>query len=147
MFKNKLSDKHLRSLVKALTWRITGTVTLISITYLATEDFDISLFLGGVDIISNIILYYLHERIWAFVDWGKTIATLMGFEDKKRSLTKTISWRILATPYLIIVFYFFTGKPVLATGIAVMDLMANLIEYYIHERIWNKIAWGKRVFK
>jgi uncharacterized membrane protein len=52
---------------------------------------------------------------------------------------KTITWRIIGSTSTFAISYLVTGQLVLATGIAVFQMIANTILYYIHELIWNKI--------
>jgi uncharacterized membrane protein len=141
---NKPKEKAYRSLIKAITWRIVGTLSLVTVTYLFTQKIDLSVAIGGIDIISNLILYFVHERVWEHISWGRTFWDLIAFTDnKKRSLVKAISWRILATLYLMVVSYFLTGKPFVSVAISLIDAFLNIIEYYLHERVWNKVKLGR----
>ena len=71
------------------------------------------------------------------------------FEDDKnsekpiRSITKAISWRIVGTIDTLVVSYLVTGEITLAASIASVDFLTKLVLYFFHERIWNKIKWGK----
>ncbi|MHA2423185.1 MAG: DUF2061 domain-containing protein [Candidatus Thorarchaeota archaeon] len=53
-----------RALVKAVTWRVLAVTVTIIIVFLFTGSLEISLGIGGVDVIAKTILYYLHERGW-----------------------------------------------------------------------------------
>ncbi|AWX45238.1 Sulfate adenylyltransferase [Flagellimonas maritima] len=69
-------------------------------------------------------------------------------EDKKsekpiRSIAKAISWRIIGTMDTLIISYLLTGKVSLAASIASIDFITKMILYFFHERVWNKINWGK----
>lgn len=64
-------------------------------------------------------------------------------ENRTRSIIKAISWRIFATLTTIIIVYFFTKQLVLSLGVGFFEVISKLILYYIHERIWNRIYWGK----
>lgn len=66
-----LKDRHRRSIVKAVTFRIVATLATIIIVYLVTGNLKLSGLLGGLDLISKFILYDLHERIWEGISWGK----------------------------------------------------------------------------
>ena len=72
-----------------------------------------------------------------------------GFEDDKtsekplRSVLKALSWRVVGTLDTLVVSYFLTGEIALATSIASVDFLTKLVLYFFHERIWNKIKWGK----
>lgn len=71
------------------------------------------------------------------------------FEEDKvserpvRSVIKALSWRILGTIDTLVVSYILSGKIVLAASIASVDFLTKLVLYFFHERIWNKIKWGK----
>lgn len=60
-----------------------------------------------------------------------------------RSIVKALSWRIVGTLDTLVVSYFVTGKIFLAASIASVDFLTKLVLYFFHERIWNKIKWGK----
>jgi uncharacterized membrane protein len=64
-------------------------------------------------------------------------------EKIKRSLVKTISWRIVGTIATIIISWLITGTLALAFSIGFIELISKLVLYYYHERAWNKIKWGK----
>ena len=64
-------------------------------------------------------------------------------ESPVRSVAKAVSWRIIGTLDTLIVSYLLTGELVLASSIASIDFITKLILYFFHERIWNKIKWGK----
>jgi len=60
-----------------------------------------------------------------------------------RSFTKTISWRLTGTGATFLISYLMLRDVSIAGSIAIIQLVVNTILYYIHERIWNKIKWGK----
>lgn len=64
-------------------------------------------------------------------------------ESNIRSIAKTISWRITGSFSTFIISYFILGSFLIAGSIAVVQVTANTILYYLHERVWNKIGWGK----
>jgi uncharacterized membrane protein len=66
-----MHESHLRSLLKGLTWRLTGTVVTILIAWLFTSDLKISLEIGAFELISKVGLFYLHERAWLKIPWGR----------------------------------------------------------------------------
>ena len=66
----------------------------------------------------------------------------MKMETKKRSRAKSITWRIIAVRTTFTIVYLFTGSIFQASGITIVGMIVSTIEYYFHERIWNKIAWG-----
>ena len=66
-------------------------------------------------------------------------------DSNKRSITKALTWRALASLATFIISYTVTGDFAVATGIASIQVFVNLLLYYVHERIWNKINWGQNV--
>ena len=64
-------------------------------------------------------------------------------ETRKRSIFKAITWRIIAVIITTIVVFIFTKKVVLSISIGSLDTLIKLFGYYLHERIWNKIEYGK----
>lgn len=63
-------------------------------------------------------------------------------ETTKRSIVKTVSWRIIGTAAVLVISLAVTGSFALAGSIAITQFITNTILYFFHERIWNKIAWG-----
>jgi uncharacterized membrane protein len=62
----------------------------------------------------------------------------------RRSLVKTISWRITGSSATFLIAYLMTGNLAVAGVIGVTQMISNTILYYMHERIWNKISWGQQ---
>jgi len=60
-----------RSLLKTITWRIIGSIDTMVITYFITGNWKFGLAVGSVEVVSKMILYYLHERVWQRIKWGK----------------------------------------------------------------------------
>src|SRR5258708_1416624 len=67
----RVSDSHVRSIGKAISWRIVGTIDTFVITLVITGNFVIAGSIASVESISKIILYYLHERVWSNVTLGR----------------------------------------------------------------------------
>ena len=65
-------------------------------------------------------------------------------DSTARSFAKTISWRVTGSGATFLISYMVSGNLAVASTIAVIQLTANTILYFIHERIWNKISWGKK---
>lgn len=65
-------------------------------------------------------------------------------EDSNRSLVKTISYRILIIIATSLILFIFTGNVELTLGVTLVTSIVCTILYYIHERVWNNIHWGKK---
>jgi uncharacterized membrane protein len=66
-----MADKHYRSIAKAISWRITGTIDTIVISFLITREVKMAVSIGFVELFTKIALYYLHERVWNRLDFGR----------------------------------------------------------------------------
>lgn len=64
-------------------------------------------------------------------------------ESPKRSIAKSISWRIVGTIDTIIISWIVTGTLTLAFSIGMVELVTKMVLYFFHERVWNSIKWGK----
>jgi uncharacterized membrane protein len=68
------TDNHTRSIAKAISWRATGTVDTILISWLITGHAKWALSIGFVELFTKIFLYYAHERIWNRLSFGRVKA-------------------------------------------------------------------------
>jgi uncharacterized membrane protein len=66
-----MTEKPYRSLVKAISWRATGTADTILISWLITGQMKWALSIGFVELFTKIVLYYVHERVWTRIDFGR----------------------------------------------------------------------------
>ena len=66
-----MADKHYRSLAKAVSWRMTGTVDTVLISYLITGRIRWALSIGFVELFTKVALYYVHERLWDKISFGR----------------------------------------------------------------------------
>ena len=71
---------------------------------------------------------------------GKNLASN---DSAIRSLAKAISWRVTGTIDTFIISWFITGQVLIASGIAFTEIMTKIVLFWLHERVWNKISWGK----
>ena len=64
-------ETHLRSIAKAVSWRIGGTVVTFIIALLVSGKIDIAVKVGLLDTLVKIGAFYFHERIWHRIGFGK----------------------------------------------------------------------------
>jgi len=67
--------------------------------------------------------------------------------DGRRSLAKAATWRVTASADTFLISYLVTGEPAIAGAIAGVEAFTKMFIYYLHERIWNKVTWGKTLKK
>jgi uncharacterized membrane protein len=59
-----------RSLAKAVSWRITGTIDTFVISSIITGKLTVAGSIAATELFTKVMLYYFHERIWAAIGWG-----------------------------------------------------------------------------
>ena len=64
-------------------------------------------------------------------------------EKPLRSVVKSLSWRTVGTLDTILISWIVTGELTLAFSIGSIELGTKMVLYFFHERVWNKIKWGK----
>lgn len=63
--------------------------------------------------------------------------------SNSRSLVKAVSWRIWGTIDTFVISYVVLGKAKLALAISSIEILTKILGYYVHERVWNKVKWGR----
>jgi uncharacterized membrane protein len=64
-------DKPIRSFAKAASWRATGTLDTMVVSYFVTGHLKVALSIGGIEVFTKMILYYFHERLWNIIPFGR----------------------------------------------------------------------------
>ncbi len=64
-------DANYRSLAKAVSWRITGSIDTFILSWLITGNIVVAGTISAVEVFTKILLFYAHERIWGLVKWGR----------------------------------------------------------------------------
>ncbi len=128
-----------RHLAKSITWRIVGTIDTILISWLISGNPLTGLKIGFTEVITKMVLYYFHERIWFKVNLSKDGKLL---ESRKRHIGKTITWRMVGTLDTIVISWIISGNPMTGLKIGFAEVLTKMAFYYIHERIWHKSKYG-----
>lgn len=68
-------------------------------------------------------------------------------ETLPRSIVKTISYRVVILILDFVSIYLFTGQLKVALGFMIVSNIYTTLGYFFHERIWDKIKWGKIIYK
>lgn len=66
-----MEERPIRSVVKAFSWRVTGTVIIILTSLVITGKIDMALSIGVLDFGIKLVVYFLHERAWNKIKFGK----------------------------------------------------------------------------
>lgn len=65
-------------------------------------------------------------------------------EKHRRSFAKAVSWRITGTLDTVLIAFLVTGKLRLAISIGFVEVFTKIFLFYLHERLWNKCAFGRK---
>lgn len=68
---SKASEKPVRSIVKAISWRIIGTLDTMLIAWIITGQLTMAISIGSIEVVTKMVLYYGHERLWNAIKWKK----------------------------------------------------------------------------
>ena len=126
----KISKRHI---AKTVTWRFIGTIDTMVLSWFISGDLTVGLKIGGFELISKMVLYYFHERLW----FKSSIVN-----TNKRHLIKTFSWRPIGTLDTILLAWFITGNPLTGIKIGSAEVFSKMLLYFGHEKIWYKINYG-----
>src|SRR5579871_1586859 len=85
-----------------------------------------------------------HDRLKASNEGSVPVILFRGAETHSRSVLKAISWRTLGTLDTFAISWFFTGRVEIAGSIAGLEIITKIAWYYLHERVWAAIPWGRR---
>lgn len=154
-------ERRRRSLAKAVTWRLVGSSDTLMLSYVVmawlfpllgldagvqqAKVLATASYIALAEIVTKLLLFYLHDRAWARVAWGtRHAARPSRREGARRSAVKTATWRILASLDTALLAYLFTGTLGAALAIGGLEFYTKLVLYFIHERVWLRIPFGLR---
>jgi uncharacterized membrane protein len=131
----KGADSHKRALAKAVSWRAVGTLDTFLWGWIVTGHPGNAGAIASLETVTKIALYYLHERLWRLAPWAP--------DAHLRSLLKAVSWRLLGSLDTFILSFLVTGRLRYAASIAGGEALTKIVLYYLHERLWRRVAWGR----
>ncbi|WP_103866086.1 DUF2061 domain-containing protein [Aquimarina sp. I32.4] len=68
---DRVSEKPIRSIAKAISWRVVGTIDTLIVSYILTNEIAVATSIASIDFITKMILYFFHERIWNSIKWAR----------------------------------------------------------------------------
>lgn len=135
-----MKDTNLRSVTKGVSWRIFASIDTFILSWLI---FDKPLHAGVIalsEILTKILLYYLHERGWNLIPWGRGQC---GRVAHWRSVSKGVTWRLIGSLDTTLISWFITNNVTGAFKLGGFEIITKIVLFYIHERIWVRIRWGR----
>lgn len=116
-----------------------GTFDTILLAWVISGDPFTGLKIGFAEVITKMILYYLHERLWFK---GELRYSRWGLSSRARHFAKTVSWRIVGTVDTMLLAWIITGDPITGLKIGLAEVITKMLLYYLHERTWYRIDFG-----
>ena len=135
-------ESHFRSIIKGISWRIVATADTIFIVLVITClkghcSVDHAITIGFLEFLLKLLVYYLHERFWQR-------ALKDGILTPRKTLYKSISWRIVATSMTFLISgAILNAYNDIALYIALTELFTKFALYYVHERLWLMLPLGR----
>jgi uncharacterized membrane protein len=118
-----------------VTWRVVGTADTFLWSWLITHQPVAAGTIASLETFTKIALFYAHERLWRVFPWAPNA--------RLRSLIKAVSWRIIGSLDTFILSLIVTGNGRYAVSIASVEALTKIALYYVHERIWRRVKWGR----
>jgi uncharacterized membrane protein len=142
MVVSKIKDTETlaRTSFKAVTYRLLHIVVIFFLSLVFTGSVELSSLFAGTVLVLGLAIYYIYDRLWLLIPWERT----KGDDSKKRSLTKTIVYRVLTFSLAFLgtraILNFSNAE---ALAFFVTDQLIVMVIYFIVERIYNAIQRGK----
>lgn len=135
-----MKDSNLRSFVKGVSWRLVGSIDTFLLGWIIFDNIEDASQIAFLELTTKILLYFLHERAWNAIKVGRrpdgTVAVW-------RSVVKSITFRLLASADTALLAWITTGQVTKAFTLSGFELATKLGLFYLHERLWAKINWGR----
>jgi uncharacterized membrane protein len=128
-------ESHARSFVKGVSWRVIGTLDTFIWSLLITHKPFAAGMIASLETVTKILLFYGHERIWRLVEWSP--------DGHLRALVKAVVWRFVGSLDTFLLSLLVTGKLKYAVSIASVEALTKIGLFYLHERGWKLIPWGR----
>ena len=145
-----------RSVAKATSWRVVGTIDTLILSYVLIiflgplfglqkdtgEALETASYIALTEVVTKMVFFFLHERLWAKIGWGRRVEDGDLIQTLARTTTKTATWRVVASVDTMLLALFFTGNIGTAISIGGLEVLTKLVLYFVHERVWGKLKFG-----
>lgn len=136
----KYTESHLRTIAKLVVYRVIVIITLMLLVLAWGGSEAQAGAVGLAVLIVGSIAYYLHDRAWGLVPWARSLTAV---DAKKRSVVKTITYRLIIMVVAFITFKVIGMDNSQSASLAVVQALVNMFFYYAVERVFNRLSWGK----
>ena len=134
-----MNELRKRIFAKTVTYKILAMAIGFFTALFFTGSKETALIVTIGNSVATFIGFYIHESVWARLNWS----ILKNGDTHKRTLIKSITYRIWIFTVGILTKWAILGNFTTALSIGITKNLINMVVYYLHERVWNKIKWGK----
>ena len=135
------NETHLRTTVKSVLYRFFSVTLAISLTLAFGGTTEQAFKFGIASLLSGIVIFYVYDRIWVRISWKRDI---LGKDAKWRTMIKSVLYRLIALSVsALFARAIWASSDLEAIIMAITQFSLNLAMYFITERIWNVVSWGK----
>ena len=135
------SETHLRTTAKVIVYRSISLTTTILLTIAYGANITQAMAFGLYALLTGLAMLYVYDRLWLLVGWNRDTK---GQDTNKRSIIKAILYRCIVILMVMAgSLVIFTSSSLTAFLMAASQFVLNITTFYVCERVWNKIKWGK----
>ena len=135
------SETHLRTTAKVVVYRSISLTTTILLTMAYGATLTQAMAFGVYALLAGLAMLYVYDRLWLLIGWNRDTH---GQDTNKRSIAKAILYRCIVMLMVMAgSLVIFTSSSWTAFLMATSQFVLNITTFYVCERVWNKIKWGK----
>jgi uncharacterized membrane protein len=141
--KPRVGETHTRTLVKLVCYRILSICATVLLTLLLCGSMVQALTMGAGSLLIGSVHYYVYDRVWLLFGWKRD---RLGKDHVVRSVVKSVIYRLTALILIaLLARVVFAETNMMAFLLAVLKSIVNATSYYILERLFNRIQWGRKI--
>ena len=138
---NTVTETYLRTVIKAVVYGVASTVAMYFLALAMGSSTAGALQVGASVLLFGAITYIGQERIWLFFGWGRN----QGNDSVRRTLYKTIAYRVFIFFLAMITSLAFISNSWYTAFIySVTQIPMSFVLFYVLERFFNWLSWGKK---
>jgi len=135
------TETHTRTTTKTLVYRILSMLIAGILTWAYGGTVTQALQFGTASLLMGLALFYVYDRVWIRIPWNRNAT---GSDSRVRTLVKSIIYRTIA--WLVVIAtarVMWADTNLVAVAMATTQFVLNLACYFVTERAWNLVSWGK----
>ena len=128
-----------RTIAKTATFKVMAMTVGYFTALFFTGSKETAFYVLVANSITTLLGFYIHERVWAKFNWKMSDLT----DNQSRSIVKTITYKVCIFTVGTLVKWAVIGDFATALSIGITKNLITAVIYYVHERVWVRVSWGK----